>query len=135
MRPNLPHFLALKAFEIIFKRELLHEDWQRYGWEISAVAKPDKVQAAALKELKTFCEKVTIGLIEQQGRTLKKTKTRASERDFDEINNPFQAARAAKFKLERLLGKDYLAQQDSQFLTAWGADKSAHNPGVRAIVR
>ena len=135
MRPNLPHFLALKAFEIIFKRELLHEDWQRYGWEISAVAKPDKVQAAKLKELKTFCEKVTIGLIEQQGRTLKKTKTRASERDFDEINNPFQAARAAKFKLERLLGKDYLAQQDSQFFTAWGADKSAHNPGVRAIVR
>ena len=135
MRPNLPHFLALKAFEIIFKEELLHEDWQRYGWEVLAVAKPDKVQAEELKRLKIFCEKVTIGLITQQGRTLKKTKTRASESDFDEINNPFQAARAAKFQFEKLLGKDYLAQQDSDFFTAWGADKSAKNPGVRAVVR
>ena len=135
MRPNLPHFLALKAFEIIFKEELLHEDWQRYGWEVSAVAKPDKVQAEELKRLKTFCEKVTIGLITQQGRTLKKTQTRASESDFDEINNPFQAARATKFQFEKLLGKDYLAQQDSDFFTAWGADKSAKNPGVRAVVR
>ena len=135
MRPNLPHFLALKAFEIIFKKELLHEDWQRYGWEVSAVAKPDKVQADQLKELKTFCEKVAIGLITQQGRTLKKTQTRASESDFDEINSPFQAARAAKFQLEKLLGKDYLAQQDSEFFTAWGADKSATNPGIRAVVR
>ena len=135
MRPHLPHFLALKAFEIIFKQELLHEDWQRYGWEVSAVAKPDKVQAEELKKLKSFCEKVTIGLITQQGRTLKKTKTRASESDFDEINNPFQAARATKFQFEKLLGKDYLAQQDSDFFTAWGADKSAKNPGVRAVVR
>ena len=135
MRPHLPHFLALKALEIIYKKELLHEDWRHYGWEVSAVAKPDKVQAEKLKELKVFCEKVTIGLIEQQGRTLKKTQTRASESDFDEINNPFQAARAAKFQLEKLLGKDYLVQQDSEFFTAWGADKSAKNPGVRAVVR
>ena len=135
MRPNLSHFLALKAFEIIYKKELLHEDWQRYGWEVSPVAKPDKVQADELKELKTFCERITIGLIEQRGRTLKKTQTRAAESDFDEINNPFQAARAAKFQLEKLLGKDYLAQQDSEFFTAWVADKSAKNPGIRAVVR
>ena len=135
MRPNLPHFLALKAFEIIFKKELLREDWQRYGWSVLAIAKPDKAEIEKLQPLKIFCEKVTIGLIEQAGRTLKKTKTRASDADFDEISNPFQAARAAKFQLEKQLGKDYLSQQNSEFFTAWVADKSANNSGIRAIVR
>ena len=135
MRPHLPHFLALKAFEIVYKKELLHEDWQCYGWNISAVVKPDRSQAEELKKLKASCEKVTIGLIEQQGRTLKKTQTRASESDFDEINNLLQAFRAARFQLEKLLGKDYISQQDSEFFTAWAADKSAKNPGIRAVVR
>ncbi len=135
MRPNLPHFMASKAFEIIFKKELLHEDWQRYGWDVSPAPEMDKAQAEQAHQLHSFCDNVRIGLIEQQGRTLKKTKTRQSEGELDEINNPFQAARAAKAQLERLLGKDYLARQDSNFFTAWSADKSASNPGVRAVVR
>ncbi|MGB3298661.1 MAG: DEAD/DEAH box helicase, partial [Phormidesmis sp.] len=135
MRPNLPHFLALRAFEIIYKKELLHEDWQRYGWQITQAGKPDENEAAALEVLKVLCEKIRVGLIEQQGRTLKKTKTRESESELDEINNPFQAARAAKLQLEKLLGKDYLAKQDADFYTAWGADKSASNPGVRSVIR
>ena len=135
MRPNLPYFLALRAFEIIYKKELLHEDWQRYGWQVEQAGKPDKAEAKELETLKALCDKIRIGLIEQQGRTLKKTKTRESEGDIEEINNPFQAARAAKLQLEKLLGKDYLSQKSEQFFTAWAADKSAENPGVRAVVR
>ena len=135
MRPNLPHFMASKAFEIIFKKELLHEDWERYGWDVSPAPELDKDEAEQTHRLHSFCDKVRIGLIEQQGRTLKKTKTRESEGELDEISNPFQAARAAKAQLEKLLGKDYLAQQDSEFFTAWSADTSASNPGVRAVVR
>ena len=135
MRSNLPHFLALKSFEIIYKKELLREDWQRYGWRIVQVVKPDKTETKQLAGLQDFCEKVQIGLIEQQGRSLKKTQTRESEGDIEEINNPFQAARAAKLQLEKLLGKDYLAAQDNKFFTAWAADKSAANPGVRCVVR
>jgi hypothetical protein len=135
MRQNLPHFMAAKAFEIVYKKELLHEDWQRFGWEVKPVEKPDELEAFQIDLLKAFYEKVQIGLIQQQGRTLKKTKTRDSEGDLDEINNPFQAARAAKLQLEKLLGKDYLAQQNADFFTAWVADKSAANPGVRSVVR
>lgn len=135
MRSNLPHFLALKSFEIIYKRELLREDWRRYGWQVAQVAKPDKTEAKQLESLQAFCEKIRIGLIKQQGRSLKKTQTRESEGDIEEINNPFQAARATKLQLEKLLGKDYLAAQDSNFFTAWAADKSAANPGVRSVVR
>ena len=135
MRPNLPYFLALRAFEIIYKKELLHEDWERYGWQVTQAGKPDEAEAAELETLKVLCDKIRIGLIEQQGRTLKKTKTRESEGELDEINNPFQAARAAKLQLEKLLSKDYLAEQDADFYTAWGADKSASNPGVRSVVR
>ncbi|MGI8933417.1 MAG: hypothetical protein ACR2FS_05025 [Phormidesmis sp.] len=135
MRPNLPHFMALKAFEIIFKRELLKADWQRYGWQVRKMPKPDLIAAEELKSLQELDQKIKIGLIEQKGRTLKKAKTRESEGDIDEINNPFQAARAAKLKIERLLGKNYLSQQSSEFFTAWVADKSANNPGVRAVVR
>ncbi len=135
MRPNLPHFMALKAFEIIYKKELLHEDWQRYGWEISQAHVPDKVEAEKLKELKELTEKITIGLIEQRGRTMRKTRTREAEGDIGEINNPFQAARAAKHQLERLLGKGYLSGQSNDFFTAWEADKAASNPGVRSVVR
>ncbi|PZO13689.1 MAG: hypothetical protein DCF25_15770, partial [Leptolyngbya foveolarum] len=135
MRPNLPHFMASKAFEIIFKKELLHEDWERYGWNVSPTPELGKDQAEQAHQLHIFCDQVRIGLIEQQGRTLKKTKTRESEGELDEISNPFQAARAAKAQLEKLLGKDYLSQQDSDFFTAWSADKSASNPGVRSVVR
>ena len=135
MRPNLPHFLALRAFEIIYKKELLHEDWQRYGWKIAPADKPDEEAAEEIEGLKELCDKIRIGLIEQQGRTLKKTKTRESEGELDEITNPFQAARAAKLQLERVLGKDYLSKQDANFYTAWAADKSAENPGVRSVVR
>ena len=135
MRPNLPHFMALKAFEIVFKKELLHEDWQRYGWEVLEAIAPTDDEAEQIAQLKEFCDKVRIGLIRQEGRTLKKTKTRESEGELDEINNPFQAARAAKAQLERLLGKGYLSQQNSDFFTAWAADKSADNPGVRSVVR
>ena len=135
MRPNLPHLLALKAFEIIFKKELLHEDWERYGWNVSAAAAMNKDEADQAHQLHIFCDKVRIGLIEQQGRTLKKTQTREAEGELFEIDNPFQAARAAKAQLEKLLGKDYLARQNSKFFTAWSADKSAKNPGVRSIVR
>ena len=135
MRPNLPHFLALKAFEVIFKRELLHEDWQRYGWTVSPAAKPSAEEAEQLTALKGQCDRIRIGLIEQQGRTLKKTRTRDTEGDIEEVNNPFQAARAAKLQLEKLIGKDYLSQQNDKFFTAWAADKSASNPGIRAVVR
>ena len=135
MRPHLPHFMALKAFEIIFRKELLNEDWTRYGWEVISAPALDVEQGQQRQQLQIFCEKVQIGLIEQQGRTLKKTKTRESEGELDEISNPFQAARAAKLNLERLLGKDYLSQQGNDFFTAWSADKSANNPGVRAVVR
>ena len=135
MRPHLPHFMALKAFEIIFRKELLNEDWTQYGWEVTSAPALDVEQGQQRQQLQTFCEKVQIGLIEQQGRTLKKTKTRDLEGELDEISNPFQAARAAKLNLERLLGKDYLSQQGNDFFTAWGADKSANNPGVRAVVR
>ena len=135
MRPNLPHFMASRAFEIIFKKELLHEDWERYGWDVLPAPELDKDQAEQTHQLHIFCDKVRIGLIEQQGRTLKKTKTREAEGELDEISNPFQAARAAKAQLEKLLGKDYLSQQDSEFFTAWSADTSASNPGVRAVVR
>ena len=135
MRPNLPHFLALKAFEIIFKKELLHEDWERYGWQVSQAAKPDPIEAEQIAELDRLFQVIRIGLIKQEGRTLKKTRTRESESELDEINNPFQAARAAKAQIERLLGKDFCASQSSDFFTAWVADKSADNPGVRAVVR
>ena len=135
MRPNLPHFLALKAFEVIFRRELLHEDWQRYGWTVSPAAKPDAAETEQLNALKEQCDLIRIGLIEQQGRTLKKARTRDAEGDIEEVNNPFQAARAAKLQLEKLLGKNYLSQQDNKFFTAWAADKSASNPGIRAVVR
>ncbi|MGB3300036.1 MAG: DEAD/DEAH box helicase family protein, partial [Phormidesmis sp.] len=135
MRPNLPHFLALKAFEIIFKKELLHEDWQRYGWQVSQAAKPDGIEAKQIAELESLVQSVRIGLIRQQGRTFKKTRTREAEGEIEEISNTFQAARAAKFQLERLIGKGYLSQQDDGFFTAWAADKSADNPGVRAVVR
>ena len=135
MRPNLPHFLALRAFEIIYKKELLHEDWQRYGWQIAPADKPDEEAAEEIENLKELCDKIRIGLIEQQGRTLKKAQTRESEGEIEEITNPFQAARAAKDLLERLLGKDYLAEQSEEFFTAWAADKSAENPGVRSVVR
>ncbi len=135
MRPNLPHFMASKAFEIVFKKELLHEDWERYGWNVSSSPALDKDQAEQTHRLHIFCEKVRIGLIEQQGRTLKKTQTREAEGELDEIDNPFQAARAAKAQLEKLLGKDYLSQRNSEFFTAWSADKSASNPGVRSVVR
>ncbi|PZO20378.1 MAG: hypothetical protein DCF25_06620 [Leptolyngbya foveolarum] len=135
MRPHLPHFMALKAFEIIFKKELLHEDWERYGWHVSAAPEMDKAQAEQAHQLHLFCDQVRIGLIEQQGRTLKKTRTREAEGELDEINNPFQATRATKAQLEKLLGKDYLSQQDSDFFTAWSADKSANNPGIGSVVR
>ena len=135
MRPNLPHFLALRAFEIIYKKELLHEQWQRYGWQIEQAPKPDEIAAEELETLKTLCDKIRISLIEQQGRTLKKTQTRESEGEIEEITNPFQAARAAKHLLEKLLGKDYLSKQSEEFYTAWAADKSAENPGVRSVVR
>lgn len=135
MRPNLPHFLALRAFEIIYKKELLREDWQCYSWQVDQAGKPNKFEAEELQDLKEFDEKVRIGLIEQQGRTLKKAKTRESEGDIEEINNPFQAARAAKLQIEKLLGKEYLSSQGQGFFTAWVADKSANNPGVRSIVR
>lgn len=135
MRPDLPYFLALKAFEIVYKKELLHQDWQRYGWQISQVAKPDELEAEQLETLRSLTEKIRIGLIEQQGRTLKKAKTREAEGEIDEVNNPFQAARAAKFQLERLLGKEYLSTQNNDFFTAWSADKGADNPGVRSVVR
>ena len=105
MRPNLPHFLALRAFEIIFKKELLHEDWQRYGWKIAQADKPDEEEAEEIAQLKEFCDKVRIGLIGQQGRTLKKTKTRESEGELDEITNPFQAARAAKASARKTAGQ------------------------------
>ncbi|EDX82445.1 hypothetical protein S7335_1149 [Synechococcus sp. PCC 7335] len=135
MRPNLPHFLALKAFEIIFKRKLLHENWQCYGWRISPVPLPDQQQQKQLDALKVLSDNIRIGLIEQRGRTLKKTQTRASETVIDEINNPFQAARATKLHMEQRLGKQFLSQQDSQFFTAWAADKTASNPGIRSVVR
>ncbi len=135
MRPHLPHLMAIKAFEIIFRKELLAEDWARYGWEVAPAPALDLEQSKQRQQLQVFCEKVQIGLIEQQGRTLKKTRTRASESELDEISNPFQATRASKLNLERLLGKDYLLQQDSQFFTAWSADKSANNPGIHSVVR
>ncbi|MEL6879072.1 MAG: DEAD/DEAH box helicase [Cyanobacteria bacterium J06607_10] len=135
MRLNLPHFLSLKAFEIVYKKELLLEDWQRYGWQVSTAPPLEKEQLEQLQDLKALCEKIKIGLIEQTGRVLKKAKTRESEEEIEEIDNPFQAARAAKLQLEKLLGKDYLSKQDDQFYTAWGADKSANNPGVRGVVR
>ena len=135
MRPNLPHFMASKAFEIIFKKELLHEDWERYGWNVLASPALSKDEAEQAHQLHIFCDQVRVGLIEQRGRTLKKTQTRAAEGELDEVDNPFQAARAAKAQLEKLLGKDYLSQQNSEFFTAWSADKSASNPGVRSIVR
>ena len=135
MQPNLPHFMASKAFEIIFKKELLHEDWERYGWNVLASPALSKDEAEQAHQLHIFCDQVRVGLIEQQGRTLKKTQTRAAEGELDEVDNPFQAARAAKAQLEKLLGKDYLSQQNSEFFTAWSADKSASNPGVRSIVR
>lgn len=135
MRPNLPHFLALKGFEIIFKKELLHEDWERYGWDVSEAPKPDKEEKKQLSALKEFCDQVRIGLIKQEGRTLKKTQTRESEGELDEINNPFQAARAAKQQIEKILGKGYLSQQNEEFFTAWVADKTANNPGVRSVIR
>ena len=135
MRPDLPHFLALKAFEIIYKKELLHEDWAQFGWNVLETDKPGQAEAEQLERLKARCERIQIGLIEQKGRTLRKAKTRESEGDIEEISNPFQAARAAKLQLEKLLGKDYLSQQNDDFFTAWAADKSASNPGVRAIVR
>ena len=134
-RPNLPHFLALKAFEIIFKRELLHDEWTRYGWQVRGAIKPDDSQQEEIDALKEKCDRIQIGLIEQQGRTLKKTQTRESEGDIEEINNPFQAARAAKLQLEKLLGKDYLSQQSEEFFTAWSADKTANNPGINAVIR
>ena len=134
-RPNLPHFLALKAFEIIFKRELLHDEWTRYGWQVRGAIKPDDSQQEEIDALKEKCDRIQIGLIEQQGRTLKKTQTRESEGDIEEINNPFQAARAAKLQLEKLLGKEYLSQQAEEFFTAWAADKSASNPGINTVVR
>jgi hypothetical protein len=135
MRPHLPHFLALKASEIIFKKELLHEDWERYGWQVSQAAKPDPIEAEQIAELESLVQSIRIGLIRQQGRTFKKTRTREAEGELDEINNPFQAARAAKSQLERLLGKDYLTKQNDDFYTAWAADKSSDNPGVRSVVR
>ncbi len=135
MRPNLPYYMALKAFEIIYRKELLHEDWVRFGWAISEVERPDKAEQKQLDSLKQLCDRIQQGLVEQQGRILKLAKTRESEGELDEIDNPFQAARAAKSNLEKLLGKDYLAAQDSKFFTAWFADKSANNPGVRSVVR
>ena len=135
MRPHLSHFLALKAFEIIYKRELLREDWQCYGWQLYRAPEPDKKLGKQLQELATLSEKIKIGLIKQRGRTLKKARTRETDSDTDEVSNPFQAARVVKLQLEKLLGKKYLSQQDSQFHTAWVADKSASNPGVRSVVR
>ena len=135
MRPNLPHFLALKAFEIIFKKELLHAEWQRYGWKVQPPIKPNDLELEEIDALKEKCDRIQIGLIEQQGRTLKKTQTRESEGEIEEINNPFQAARAAKQQIEKVLGKEYLSQQSEGFYTAWISDKSAENPGVRAVVR
>ena len=135
MRPNLSHFMALKTFEIVFKKELLHEDWKRFGWAVTNAGKPDAQQTQELEQLKAFCDRVRIGLIKQQGRTLKKTQTRDAESELDEINNPFQAVRAAKAQLEKRLGKDYLSQQDDQFFTACAADEAASNPGIRAVVR
>ena len=74
MRPNLPHFMSLKVFEIVYKKELLHEDWARFGWAIREVGRPDKAEQKQLDSLKTFCDKIRIGLIKQVGRTLKKRK-------------------------------------------------------------
>jgi hypothetical protein len=135
MRPDLPHFLALKAFETIFKKELLHEDWERFGWEVTQAPKPNGGEVLILRELKLFCDEVRVGLIRQKGSTLKKARTRDSEAELDEINNPFQAVRSVKAQLEKALGKEFLAAQDSDFYTAWAADKSADNPGIRGVVR
>ena len=68
MRPNLPHFLALKAFEIIYKKELLHEDWQRYGWEVlEAIAQTRRRSGEEIAQLKELCDKISIGLIRTAG--------------------------------------------------------------------
>lgn len=135
MRPNLPHFMSLRAFEIIYKRELLHEDWARFGWSVSEVEKPNGEEKEQLAFLKEFCDKVRIGIVQQEGRTLKKVKTREAEGELDEISNPFQAMRARKAYLEKLLGKDYLSEQNAEFYAAWFADNSGSNPGARAVVR
>ena len=135
MRPNLPHLLSLKAFDIIFKRELLREDWQRFGWQVRKIALPDKLAQKQIKKIRQVEEEIKVGLVQQRGRTFKKARTRESEDSSDEINNPFQAVRAAKQQLEKTLGKAYMAQQSEDFYTAWVADKSAHNPGVRSVVR
>lgn len=135
MRQNLPHLLALKAFEIIFRRELLREDWKQFGWEVHKIALPNKTEQKQIKKIRQLEEAIKIGLIEQRGRTFKKARTRNSEDSSEEINNPFQAIRIEKHQLEKVLGKTYLANQSEEFYTAWIADKGAHNPGVRSVIR
>ena len=134
MRPELPNFMAANAFDVLFKHELLRDEWAGYGWAIEPAPQLMPDEHEELAALKLFAEDISIGIERQQGRILKKARG-AAALDTEEIAGPWQAARAAKGKLENSLGRAFLVGQGAEFYTAWAVDKSAANPGIRAVVR
>ena len=134
-RPELPYFLAIKAFNIFYKREKLRAEWLSYGWQVSIAAKPDDNTLNDIDKLKSLAENVQIKLVQQEGRTLKKARVRAEDSDIDEAVNPFQRMRARKAHYADIVGADFLKNQSEEFFIAWLADQSANNPGINAVVR
>ncbi|MEO1396472.1 MAG: DEAD/DEAH box helicase [Cyanobacteria bacterium J06634_5] len=134
-RPELPCFLAIKAFNIFYKREKLRAEWLSYGWGISVAEKPDTDTLENIGELKNLAENVQIGLIRQDGRTLQKARVRPEDSDIDEAVNPFQRMRARKAHYVDIVGADFLKRQSEEFFIAWLSDQNANNPGINAVVR
>ncbi|MEL7520000.1 MAG: DEAD/DEAH box helicase, partial [Cyanobacteria bacterium J06553_1] len=134
-RPELPAFLAIKAYDCIFKRLILNDEWRSYGWDIAEANEPTADEKASMAIIKGLREQITIDVTKQSGRTLAKAKPRDEDTLCDEATNPMQAVRMRKAKLGGLVGHTFIEGQDSEWFTAWVADKSGHNPGINAVVR
>ena len=135
LRPELPDFLAIRALDVFFKRERLTAEWLRYGWTVAEASAPSPEQEMQIAALRSQIEDIRIGLIRQDARITKKTRTRIDEDIEADISNPFQGARAKKAALESILSKEFLKAQNENFYTAVIADNSTNNPDIGTIRR
>ncbi len=137
LRPELHRFMALEAFDIFFKRELLHQEWNSYGWAVEPAPKMSPDELERCEEIKLSYEQIAIGQTKTQGKALHRANPTLAdhETEYDDAANLFQNFRIDRARLNETCGAAFLDGQNAEFFTAWFADESRSNPGLSSVVR
>ncbi len=109
---ELPEFMAIAARETFFKVELLTQEWQDNGWDIT----PAAVSPEATEQWSEGFYNIGQGIIQQKARTLAKAK---AKKGGEEIAGAIEATKDHKFWLTQILGESFPGLRDATWLESF----------------